>query len=124
MLKIKTNQNAASALKKRADFLHVQSKGQKWVSHGLVLQAYRNEGLGQRVGFTVTKKIDTRAVKRNRIKRRLRSVASDVLPAARDNMDYILVGRALSSTRPYEKLCQDLLWCLGKLDLLKESGDV
>lgn len=109
-------------LKNRADFLKIQTKGQKWISHGLILQTIPNE-LGQlRVGFTVSKKADVSAVKRNRIKRRLKSAAAEVLPLyARGSCDYVLVGRALSSTRPYESLVQDLKWCLEKLGCRKQE---
>ncbi len=108
-------------LQKRPDFLRVQNKGEKWVSHGLILQVMPND-LGQmRVGFTVSKKVDKSAVKRNRIKRRLRAVAADILPLyARSSCDYVLVGRKLTATRPYETLCDDLKWCLDKMGYAAE----
>lgn len=112
-------------LKDRADFLKIQNKGQKWVSHGLVLQTLSCDSPQRRVGFTVSKKVDKSAVKRNRIKRRLRAVAAEVLPLyARASQDYVLVGRKGSIDRPYKALCNDLKWCLGKLDLLAEQGFV
>lgn len=109
-------------LKNRADFLKIQTKGQKWISHGLILQIIPND-LGQmRVGFTVSKKAHDSSVKRNRIKRRLRSLAADVLPLyAQGSCDYVLVGRTLSATRPYETLIQDLKWCLEKLGCRKQE---
>ena len=111
-------------LLKRPDFIRVQNKGEKWVSHGLILQAMPNERGETRVGFTVSKKTDKSAVKRNRIKRRLRAVAADILPDhAKGSCDYILVGRALSATRPYETLCNDLKWCLSKMGYAKDGQD-
>ena len=109
-------------LKNRGDFLKIQSKGQKWVSHGLIVQIMPNDLGVIRVGFTVSKKVSNLAVKRNRIKRRLRAVAADILPLyAKPSCDYILVGRLLSATRPYETLCEDLKWCLRKTDHIKET---
>ena len=106
---------AIKMLTARSDFLIVQGKGKKWVSHGLTLQIRKNDLGHIRTGYTVTKKIDKSAVKRNRIKRRLRSVAADVLPQhALDGHDYILVGRKLSATRSYDGLVNDLKWCLRK----------
>lgn len=103
-------------LKNRADFLIMNKDGVKWVSQGLILLAMPNDLDVIRVGFTVTKKTDPSAVKRNRIKRRLRAVAADVLPQhARGSCDYVLIGRALSASRPYEALATDLRWCLKKL---------
>lgn len=105
-------------LKNRPDFVRIQNKGQKWVSHGLIVQALPNDSGQVRVGFTVSKKVSKRAVIRNRIKRRLRAVAMDVLPEhAQGSCDYILVGRALSAEREYEQLKSDLIWCLGKMGL-------
>ena len=81
----------------RVCFLDIQSKGQKWVSHGVIVQIKENNLGYRRVGFTVSKKVDKSAVKRNRIKRRLRAVAADVLSqCAQDSCDYILVGRKSS----------------------------
>lgn len=105
-------------IKKRSDFLNIQGQGRKWVSHGLILQTKSNDILIKRVGFTVTKRVDKSAVKRNRIKRRLRAVAKDVLPQyAKESQDYILVGRKETLTRPYQSLCKDLRWCLRKMEL-------
>ncbi len=102
-------------IKKRADFVRMNASCTKWVSHGLILQAAPNE-LGQcRIGYTVSKRVDKSAVKRNRIKRRLRAVAADILPLhAKESCDYVLIGRVLSATRPYETLQKDLKWCLEK----------
>lgn len=99
----------------RADFLHIQNKGKKWIAHGVILQTAPNATGQIRIGFTVSKKVDKSAVKRNRIKRRLRAVAADILSAhGKEGMDYVLVGKALTATRPYEILCNDLKWCLQK----------
>ena len=110
-------------IKKRSDFLLIQSKGKKWVSNGLILQTKPNDLEQKRIGFTVTKRVDKSAVKRNRIKRRLRAVASEVLPeGAIGGQDYILVGRKDTLTRPYQSLCNDLRWCLRKMGL-EDKGD-
>ena len=121
MFASKDQQNSLIRIKKRSDFLHAQRRGQKWVSHGLIIQAVPNELGEKRVGFTVTKRTEKSAVKRNRIKRRLRAVVADVLPDhAKDGHDYVLIGRSMTATRPYQTLCDDLKWCLGKLKCLEE----
>ena len=75
-------------LKKRADFLRVASVRRKWAAPGMVLQAAKRSDApgtdGVRVGFTVTKKVGN-AVIRNRIKRRLRAIAQEVIPAYADD---------------------------------------
>lgn len=111
------------SLLKRVDFLQVQKTGKKCVSHGLILQARPNDLGHIRVGYTVTKKTERSAVKRNRIKRRLRAAAADVIGLqAKDSCDYVLIGRSASAVRPYETLCGDLAWCLGKLGYAKNPA--
>lgn len=114
----KSDQASLTQIKKRADFLKIQGKGRKWVSHGLIVQSAPNDSGLMRIGYTVSKRVDKSAVKRNRIKRRLRAVAADILPnEAAEGQDYILVGRPQTLTRPYESLCNDLRWCLRKMGL-------
>ena len=116
----KAAQKSLTVLKKRSDFVLMNTKAKKWVSHGLVVQVRENDLGEKRVGFTVTKKTDKSAVKRNRIKRRLRAVAADVLTVyGRDGFDYVLIGRRGTATRSYAQLCEDLKWCLKKLGHLK-----
>jgi len=115
----KDSQASLIQITKRSDFLKIQSKGRKWVSHGLIIQTMPNEDDIKRIGYTVTKRTDKSAVKRNRIKRRLRAAAAEILPEyAKNGHDYILVGRPQTLTRPYETLKKDIKWCLSKMDLL------
>lgn len=107
---------------RRSDFLNIQKTGTKWVSHGLIIQIMDNDLDCMRVGFTVTKRTEKSAVKRNRIKRRLRAVVADTLPAnAKKSCDYVLIGRSQTLTRPYSDLCNDLKWCLKKTGYLSDD---
>lgn len=107
-------------LKKRSDFLWVQKQSKqhktKWVAKGMVIELCPNEDLGVRYGLTVSKRVSKLAVTRNRVKRRLKAVACDVLPQYKDqNFDIVLIGRVETETREYEDLKNDLVWCLKKL---------
>lgn len=112
-------------LEKRSDFLRLQREGTRWVSQGLILQAAPNGLDGRvRVGFTVTKKTEKSSVKRNRIKRRLRAAAADVLSLhAKPGTDYVLIGRTATATRPYGDLKNDLKWCLKRTGYLKDDKE-
>lgn len=124
---LKSDMKHLRRLQKRRDFLCVQSKGKKWVSQSVVLQTIKREGDDMpdslRVGFTVTKRVSKKAVIRNRIKRRLRAAAADILSAhAKAGYDYVLVGRIETLDKPYETLKKDLKWCLKRLELLENQS--
>ena len=108
-------------LKKRSDFLYVQRAGKKWVSGTLIIQAAPFETDLALYGVTATKKLGN-AVTRNRIKRRLRSAADDIIGEfAKKGMAYVLIGRAETELAPADKLRNDLKWCLKKLDCLRDD---
>lgn len=68
-----------------------------------------------RVGFTVTKKIGG-AVVRNRMKRRLRAIARELLPAGGfAGADHVLIGRSGGIERDFTLLRQELVRALEKL---------
>ncbi len=68
-----------------------------------------------RVGFTVTKKIGN-AVVRNRMKRRLRALAREILPThGVRGADHVLIGRLGGNERPFADLRADLLKALAKV---------
>ncbi len=68
-----------------------------------------------RVGFTVTKKIGN-AVVRNRMKRRLRSLARELLPAQGiAGADHVLIGRNGGIERDFDSLRRELGKALGKV---------
>jgi ribonuclease P protein component len=68
-----------------------------------------------RLGITVTKKIGN-AVIRNRMKRRFRSLAREILPeAGLAGADHILIGRAGGLERDFGDLRRELGKALGKV---------
>lgn len=71
-----------------------------------------------RVGFTVTKKIGG-AVVRNRMKRRFRALAREIVPAKGiAGADHVMIGRSNGIERDYGLLRSDLA---GALDRLRKS---
>ncbi len=89
----------------------------------MIVEILPQEDGGVRYGLTVSKKVSKLAVIRNRIKRRLRAAACDVLPEYADlNLDIVLIGRQTTQDRAYQDLCQDLRWCLKKMDIHPKGG--
>ena len=117
---------ALPRLKRRREFLLVAAQGRKWVAPGLILQANPHSAaatLGStesaapalRVGFTVSRKVGN-AVVRNRVRRRLRAAAELVIPLlARQDCDYVVIGRRQSLKRPFPALVQDLEQAIRKV---------
>lgn len=68
----------------------------------------------KRVGFTVTKKIGG-AVIRNRMKRRFRALAREVIPIhGHAGADHVMIGRAKGIERTFSDLRADLTSALAK----------
>ncbi len=68
----------------------------------------------KRFGVTVTKKIGN-AVVRNRMKRRFRALAQELLPAGGlAGADHVLIGRAGGVERDFSKLREEFIAALSK----------
>ena len=103
-------------LTRRPDFLAANS-GKRAPMPGFVL-LMRNRLDGDptiRVGYTVTKKVGNSVV-RNRMKRRLRELAREFLPArGLHGADYVLIGRSGGIERDYALLRSEIGKALAKV---------
>ena len=115
-------------LPQRADFLRLQAAGRKHVTPGFILQTAERPaaaGIGSdpRVGFTVTKRIGN-AVVRNRVRRRLRALAREILvPSGRSDLDYVLIGRQDALRRDYATMADELRRALRRLKAAASSAE-
>jgi len=113
-------------LTRRPQFLRVAERGRRFAAPGLVLQACpapRDEPAadGIRLGLTASRKVGN-AVERNRARRRLRALAGQVLPRhAAAGLDYVLVARRETVTRPWAGLVLDLEAALKRLGRWRED---
>jgi ribonuclease P protein component len=103
-------------LKKRPDFLAC-AQGPSCAKGAIVIQARprADENPLIRAGFTATRKIGN-AVVRNRAKRRMREAARLVLPEmAHPGFDYVFIARGGMTTRPWDRLLDDVKSALLRL---------
>jgi ribonuclease P protein component len=78
----------------------------------LLVRDRRDDDPSIRVGFTVTKKIGG-AVVRNRMKRRLRALAREIIvPDGFKGSDHVLIGRSGGIERPFDRLRAELAQAL------------
>ncbi len=105
-----------STIRKRRDFLAANS-AKRATTTGFILQvrARGDDVPEKRIGFTVTKKVGN-AVTRNRMKRRMRALAREVIPERGvAGADHILIGRVGQVERDYAAMKADLLYALRKV---------
>ncbi|WP_085219332.1 ribonuclease P protein component [Allosphingosinicella indica] len=103
-------------LRRRADFL-AANRGLRAPTTGFVLLVRdRADGdTAMRFGITVTKKIGN-AVVRNRMKRRFRALAREMLPASGiAGADHVFIGRNSGIERPFNDLRADLAKALERV---------
>ena len=102
-------------LRKRRDFLAAAKARRAGLGPFLIQGRDRADAGEVRIGLTVTKKTGN-AVVRNRIRRRLREAARQVLPeAGLPGHDYVLVARPEALKAPFAALVADLRRGIAKL---------
>jgi ribonuclease P protein component len=106
-------------LKKNYEFHRLYSKGKSAVTPFLVVYARKTKRPGNRIGFTVSNKLG-KAVKRNRVRRRLREIYRLHEERFVPGTELVAVARARAVTATYRQLETAFLSACGKLGLLTE----
>lgn len=101
---------------RRADFLAANAGKRAPMPGFVLLMRRRDDGSpAMRMGFTVTKKVGNSVI-RNRLKRRLRALARELLPVAGvAGADHVLIGRSGGIERDYAAMRSELTKALAKV---------
>jgi len=102
-------------LKKQKDFDAV-SKEQSFFEDFLVLKKARNSMDISRFGFVVSSKVSKKAVKRNKVKRRLRSIVKDNIHSIITGYDIVIFTKKGIEEKEFKEIEQALI------NLLKKSN--
>ncbi len=103
-------------IKKRADFLAANA-GKRASTPGFILlvRDRKDADTQMRVGFTVTKKVGG-AVVRNRMKRRFRALAREIVAVkGHVGSDHVMIGRSKGIGREFSLLRSELATALDRL---------
>ena len=102
-------------LRKRSDFLAANAGRRAATPAFILLVRNREDGDPlKRVGFTVSKKVGGSVV-RNRMKRRFRELAREIIPIrGHVGSDHVMIGRSGGIERDFGDLRQDLTRALEK----------
>jgi len=105
-------------IKRRSDFLRIQQKGKKFrSSHFLLITASgesRRTSLraDSRIGITVTTKIDKRAARRNRLRRRVREVFRQERSTLVEPSDLVLIALRGATELSFDKILRQVRYLL------------
>jgi ribonuclease P protein component len=115
-LKTPAGEAGICTLSVRRDFLAANTGKRAPMPGFVLLMRQRDDGdPSMRIGYTVTKKIGN-AVIRNRMKRRLRALARELLPESGvRGADHVLIGRNGGIERDFAQLRADLAKALAKV---------
>lgn len=110
-------------IKRRRDFVRVSQKGGSAPTPSFIIQAFMREEQDSRgailpkvrVGFTATKRLGN-AVRRNRARRRLRSLVEVWVPQFQmENVDLVLIAKHSCLKRSFAELGKELCEGLQRL---------
>jgi ribonuclease P protein component len=107
------------SLNKNHEFRRLYSKGKSYASSLLVIYCNRNRGASNRLGITVGSKVG-KAVRRNRVRRRLREIYRLNEGHLCKGWDIVVVARAKAAEASYWDIESEFLNAAGRLGLLKK----
>jgi ribonuclease P protein component len=108
-------------LRSNQQFQRVYRSGRSW-AHPLAVLHVLPAPSGRRLGVSVSKKVGN-AVTRNRVRRRIRAIARELLPTWRQGAEAVVVARAAAADAEFAALAQALSELSRRARLPREPGE-
>lgn len=113
----------ADRLTRASEFRKVKEEGRACRGSYIVLSVLRtSESASIRVGLVTSRRLGN-AVKRNRVRRRLREIARLHAPLVKTGLWYVMIARRDAVTATFRELKQEWLKLAGRAAILREPGD-
>ena len=108
-------------LKKQKDFGKVFRQGRGYKEKEIFIKVLKREAPDLRFGFVVSKKVSNKAVRRNRLKRRLREVVRSMLPHIKQGYDIVIVALPGAEKYNFWELQEIVLRAFQKARIIKQN---
>ncbi len=102
---------AALHLRRRSEFLRVQSGGKRFRGTCVFILVAPNGTTARRLGLTVSRKVGN-AVIRNRVRRRLREIVRHDPNGVPAGYDLVIIALSDASTATFQTLAEELQWLI------------
>ena len=104
---------------RRKDFQNINANGKKVGNEILVLKWTENNKEFLRAGFIISKKVEKKAVLRNKLKRRLREIVRSLLPEMKTGFDLIFFAKKGATRKNYKEIRSAVLGLIKKANLFR-----
>ncbi len=109
-------------IRKRPEILKLQESGSKAFSRHFLLIVKPGSNASSRIAITVTRKIDKRAVGRNRLKRRVREIFRRNHNRLAQSFDILVIARKNAVDLPLSEIQREILGALHHNGYLKNQN--
>jgi ribonuclease P protein component len=109
--------SSKNKLKKKNDFDRITKRGKAFSGNFFVMKVLKNNTKETRFGFVVSRKTLKKAVERNKIKRRLRSILKNKIPETKKGYDVVFFAKKGIEKTEFKKLKETVEEFLKKAEL-------
>ncbi|MBQ8748848.1 MAG: ribonuclease P protein component [Clostridia bacterium] len=114
--------NKKNRLTKNRHFQYIYKKGSKVYGKDLYIVYATTKIKPCKVGVVVSNKVG-KAVKRNKVKRRIRAIVNEILPKLKNDFNYIIVAKPEIIDLDFKKMKSEIYSVFKKGNLLNEDSN-